>query len=33
LEEHVRGSKMDLALFPEIAEELELAKVMGATEE
>lgn len=33
LEEHVRGSKMDLALFPEIAEELELAKVMGAREE
>lgn len=33
LEEHVRVAKMDLALFPEIAEELELAKEAGAREE
>ena len=33
LEEHVRGSKLDLSLFPEIAEELDLAKTAGAREE
>ena len=33
LEEHVRGANMDLNLFPEIAEELELAKAVGAKEE
>jgi hypothetical protein len=33
LEEHVRGSKLDLATFPEIAEELKGLKAAGAKEE
>lgn len=33
LEEHVRGSKLDLAMFPEIAEELKGLKAAGAKEE